>query len=126
MVPQKDNLGNPLGDLATAAHHWLFYGPGPRVQGSYIHRNLEGNWRDDPQEKFDHLITVAEDTPEMDSHVKQLAHHIGESANQWGVFVMKEGKKGGIQSWVIDNRSYQEGQPSELAQSNPSQGIPPT
>jgi hypothetical protein len=57
----------------------------------------------------------------MDSHIKQLAHHVGESANQWGVFVMKEGGKSGIQSWIINNRAYREGEPSELAQtSDPS------
>jgi hypothetical protein len=114
MIPQKDNLGNDLGDVATAAHHWLHYGPGPKVDGSFIHRNIQGNWRDEPAELHDHLVTVAQDTPEMDSYVKQLAHHIGEAANQWGVFVMKEGG-GNTHSWVIDNRNYQEGQPSELA-----------
>jgi hypothetical protein len=115
LIPKKDNLGNPLGDIATAAHHWLRYGPAPGHQGSFIHRNVQGNWRDDAPEDFDHLVTVAEDTPEFDSHIKQLAHHIADSANQWGVFVMKEGK-GGVQSWVIDNRNYRDGEPSELAQ----------
>lgn len=116
MIPQKDNLGNHLGDVATAAHHWLHYGPGPKINGTFIHRGLEGNWRDDPQEKFDHLVTVAEDHPHTDSTMKDLAAHIGESANQWGVFVMKEGGKSGTQSWVVPNHNYQDGQPAELAQ----------
>lgn len=116
MIPQKDNLGNDLGDVASAAHHWLFYAPkGPKVEASFIHRNIDGNWRDDPQETFDHLVTFAEDHPEMDSHVKQLAAHVGQATNQWGVFVMKEGKNG-PQSWVIPNNDYAHGAPAELAQ----------
>jgi hypothetical protein len=116
MIPQKDNLGNNLGDVASAAHHWLRYGPAPSHQGSFIHRNIQGNWRDDEPELFDHLVTVAEDHPEMDSHIKQLAAHVGDATNQWGVFVMKEGKSG-IQSWVIDNPNYAHGEPAELARS---------
>jgi hypothetical protein len=119
LIPQKDNLGNPLGDVATAAHHWMFYGPGPKVEGSFIHRGLEGNWRDDPQEKMDHLVTVANDTPEMDSTAKQLALHVAEACNQWGVFVMKEGGKQGVQSWTISNPNYRPEEPSELAQKPP-------
>lgn len=114
MIPHKDNLGNDLGDLATAAHYWLFKMTGN--EGSYIEGPKRGNWRDDPQETFDHLITYAEDSPEMDSHIKQLAVHIAEAANQWGMFVAKEGGKSGIQSWVIPNPKYQEGQPAPVAQ----------
>lgn len=117
-IPQHDNLGNQLGDIATAAHHWLRYGPVPKHDGSYIHRDIEGNWRDYPQERFDHLITVADDHPEMDSHIKQLAAHIGDAANQWTVMVLKEGKNG-IQKWMIDNPKYREGEPAPLAQEEP-------
>lgn len=113
MIPVKDNLGNPLGDIATAAHQWLWQATGN--EGSYIEGPKRGNWRDDPQEEFNHLITVAQDTPEMDSHIKQLAMEIARGANQWGVFVTKEGGKAGIQSWVIDNPQYQKGQPAEIA-----------
>lgn len=120
MCPQKDNIGNHLGDIATAAHHWLHYGPGPKVDGSFIHRSIEGNWRDDPQEKMDHLITVSDDHPEMDSHIKQLAHHIAQAANQWAVCVLKEGGKSGFQKWLIDNPQYKEGEPAELAQPDQS------
>lgn len=120
LVPQKDNLGNPLGDVATAAHHWLFYGPGPKVDGSFIHRDVPGNWRDDPQEPFDHLVTVADDHPEMDSTFKQLAAHIGEATNQWSVPVMKEGGKEGVQMWLIPNHNYAEGHPAPLAQQSDS------
>jgi hypothetical protein len=52
----------------------------------------------------------------MDSHVKQLAAEVARGGNQWGVFVTKEGGTPAMQSWVIDNPQYQEGQPAELAQ----------
>lgn len=113
MIPVRDNLGNDLGDIATAAHQWLWQSTGN--EGSYIEGPKRGNWRDDPQEEFNHLITVAPDTPEMDSHVKQLAQEVARGANQWGVFVTKEGKQG-IQSWVIDNKDYKHGEPSEIGQ----------
>lgn len=122
LIPQTDNLGNHLGDVATAAHQWLFYGPGPKVDGSFIHRGLEGNWKDSPQEKFDHLVTVAEDTPEMDSTAKQLAVHIGEACNQWGVFVFKEGGKAGVQSWTVPNPNYRENTPSDLVHNDDERG----
>lgn len=115
MIPTHDNLGQELGDISTAAHHWLFYGPGPNVEGSFIEGPKRGNWRDDPQEEFNHLVTYAEDSPEMDSTVKQLAVHIAEIANQWGVFVTKEGGKAGIQSWVIDNPNYRHGEGADPA-----------
>lgn len=115
MIPLRDNLGNQLPNLSTAAHHLLWKNTG--VQGSYITGPHKGNWENSPQEEFEHLVTVAPDTPENDSHIKNLAHTIAEAANQWGVFVMKEGK-GGIQSWVIDNPGYTEGHPAPLAQAN--------
>ncbi len=122
MVPKKDNLKNPLNDIASAAHHVLFYGPA-KIEGSYIDPNKKGNWRDDPQEEFDHLATYAEDTPENDSHIKQLAAHVGEVANQWGVFVIKEGKSG-PQSWVIDNNNFEEGKPADPVALAPQQENP--
>lgn len=111
MIPKVDNLGNPLTNIAAAAHHFLFYGP-LKVEGSYIDPNKQGNWRDTEPEPHDILVTVAEDSPEMDSQMKQLAAHVAEVANQWGIFVMKEGKNG-IQSWTVANSSYREGEPAE-------------
>lgn len=113
LIPTRDNLGNPLGDIATAAHQWLWQATGQ--EGSYIEGPKRGNWRDHPQEEFEHLITIAPDSPYMDSSVKQLAVEIARGANQWGIFVTKEGA-GGIQNWTMDNPEYQEGQPSEIGQ----------
>lgn len=112
-IPTHDNLGNHLGDLATAAHHWLWQKTGQ--QGSRIRRNTHGNWQDDPQETFDDLEVIGEDSPHMDSHIKQLAKHLNEAGNQWGMFVMKQGG-GNVTSWVVDNPHYQEGAPAPVAQ----------
>jgi hypothetical protein len=111
MIPVKDNQGNPLGNISTAAHEWLYRATGHK--GTYITGPHRGNWGDDPQEEFEHLIAVAEDSPEMDSHIKQLAAEIARGANQWGLFCMKEGKNG-VQSWVVENPEYQEGEHSEI------------
>lgn len=116
-IPTHDNLGNPLGNISTAAHEWLWRATG--VQGTQIHGPIRGNWRDHGEETYELLTSYAPDTPEMDSHVKQLAQEIARGANQWGVFVTKEGGKSGVQSWVIENPHYVEGQPAELAQLQP-------
>jgi hypothetical protein len=117
MVPRVDNLGNPLTDIAAAAHRFLFYGP-LKVEGSYIDPGKRGNWRDDDPEEYDHLITFAEDTPQMDSEMKQLAAEIADAANQWGIFMTKEGG-GNIVSWTVPNPVYREGEPAlDVARTN--------
>lgn len=121
-IPTHDNLGNHLGDLATAAHHHLWQQTGHK--GSRIRRGVHGNWEDDPQESFDDLEVFAEDTPHMDSHIKQLAKHLNEAANQWGMFVIKEGG-GHVNSFVIDNPKYAEGAPAPVV-ANPDAGLVPT
>lgn len=106
-VPTTDNLGQPLRDLAQAAHEHLFRNGA--VEGSYIERGKVGNWRDYAPEIMDHLVTFAEDTPETDSHLKQAAQHIGQLANQEAVSVEKHGKDGPM-LWIVDNPQWQEGQ----------------
>lgn len=112
MIPTKDGLGNDLGDIATAAHQWLYQVTGN--EGSYIEGPKRGNWRNDPQQEFNHLVTYAEDTPEMNSHIKQLAMEIARGANQGGVVVVKEGK-GGVQQSVIENPNANLKEPAEIA-----------
>jgi hypothetical protein len=106
MIPTHDNLGQKLQDLATVAHEWLYRSAG--IKGSRIEGPSRGNWADDPQETFYHLVTVTDDTPENDSYVKQLAVHIGELANQWAVHVEKDTSKQ-IQEWNISNPNYEDG-----------------
>ncbi len=125
MIPKVDNLGNQLTSLAEVAHHHLFYGP-LKVEGSYIDPDKLGQWRDESPEPHDILVVYAEDHPEMDSQMKLLASQIAEVANQWGIFVTKEGKSG-IQSWIVDNPGFRPGEPAEdlaLAQ-RPSANLPP-
>jgi hypothetical protein len=105
MIPLADNLGNELQDISTAAHKYLF--DSGKVEGTYIEGPKKGNWRDDPQEFFEHLITIADDSPEMDSTIKHLALVVARAANQWGVFCTKEGKDG-IHDWTISNKDYDE------------------
>lgn len=112
MIPLADNLGNELEDISTAAHQYLF--DSGKVEGTYIEGPKRGNWRDDPQELFEHLITVAEDTPEMDSTIKHLALVIARAANQWGVYCTKEGKDG-IQDWTIKNKDADMEAPAPVA-----------
>lgn len=113
-IPTHDNLGNPLPDLAAAGHHWLWQQAG--LQGSRITRGITGIW-EGQEEIYDDLEVIAEDTPKIDSFIKQLAKHLCEAANQWGIFVKKHGG-GNVQSWVINNPKYVEGQPAPGALSN--------
>ena len=114
-VPQADNLGQPLRDMAVAAHQHLFQNG--VIEGSTIDRGKEGNWRDYEPELMDLLHAWTEDSPENDSHIKQTAQHIGELANQEAVFVEKHGAAGPM-AWVVGNPKHVPGEgahPSALA-----------
>lgn len=114
-IPTVDNHGNQLKDLARAAHESLFrYAPGSKVEGTRIRRGIEGNWRDDPVESFDDLEVYAEDSPEMDSIMKQLGAHVAEVANQWGVMVFKEGD-GAPQYWMMNHPNADGSGPADEA-----------
>jgi hypothetical protein len=63
-------------------------------------------------EPHDLLVTYAEDEPQMDSQIKQLAAHVADVANQWGIFCTKEGKSG-VNTWTISNPLYREGESAE-------------
>lgn len=103
-IPTMDELGQPLHRmLPTAAHQWL-YESQPRlfhetwVEGPHAHSFGPAH----------HLVTVAEDSPETDSYVKQLAAHVGQIANHPVIAVGKHGE-GGMESWPVANKSYQPG-----------------
>ncbi len=55
-----------------------------------------------------HLVTLAEDSPETDAYVKQLANHVGELTNHPTIMVNKHGEKG-IEGWPVSNRNYVHG-----------------
>lgn len=106
-VPQRDNIGNQLVDLGQAVLHYIVNGPVQTV-GAHIDRD---KWHE-TDEAFDHVTVFAPDTPESDSHIKQIGHWVGDVANQWGTFIVKEGKNG-VNTWMISNNKYQEGQPAD-------------
>lgn len=111
MIPQADNLGNPLPGLTEAAHHYLVHGAPLEVHGTYVDPGKWGMW-ENRRERYDLLVTHAEDSPEADSYIKQLAAYIGELANQEIVLVTKQGKQ--LSTWPIRNSQYQVGMPSDM------------
>lgn len=112
-IPAHDTLGNELPHLGDAAHQHLWASAGfERSHTSGPHR---GNYRNNPAADFYHFETAAPDIPESDSHVKQLAHHIGDIANHPYVHVEKTGSKG-VEPWVVTNMNHDPGWPSRLIQ----------
>lgn len=101
-IPTHDNEGNKLKDIASITHESLSrHAPqSVRISGSRIRRGIQGNWRDDKPEMFDDLEVYAEDSPEVDSLMKQTGVHVAEITNQWGIMVFKEGK-GAPQAWMM-------------------------
>lgn len=103
--------------VAIAAHHYLTMGP-LAVKGATVHHGTP----------YDTLIAYAEDTPEMDSHMKQLGVFVGEVANTQVVTVAKEGKN--IATWQMRNPFYQPPQlqvpnaPMEAPQVVPNANVP--
>lgn len=107
-VPKADGLGNSL-RVGQAAHQFLMTGP--------LRLDLVTLSSGHPH---DALHVHAEDTPEHDSHIKQLAAFLGEVANTQGITAAKEGKSG-MQTWAIANPHYREGQPAEPSALQPPQ-----
>lgn len=118
MIPEVDNLGNPLIDVAGLAHQ-LIHRQGIS-DGSFTTPGQMGRWQEDDPEPHSTLTVIMEDTPEHDSMFKQIGIHVAEVTNQWGLFVYKEGKNG-VQSWVLDNPNYREGEPADPSVIAPSQ-----
>jgi len=97
-VPAVDPSGYPLHpELPNAAQQWL-NGVQPRlfkstwVEGPHQHRYGPAH----------HVVAIAEDSPESDSYVKQLATHVGELSGHPAVDVHKHSKDG-IQVWTVPN-----------------------
>lgn len=94
-IPASDN------DVAGATHHWIKSGPLPAITYSYIHRGVHSVGG-----LSDHVVVFGDDSPELDSHIKQVAHHVAEVINHPHLNVIKEGNKSGIQNWVIKNLKH--------------------
>lgn len=112
MVPTQDAMGNRLVPLADFAHQYIT----GAVRGS---RAWVERGKAHPPETYDHLRIVAPDTPESDSHIKQLGAHVAEMANVWGTTVLKDGKNG-PQPWDISNTAVRPGEPAEQLALQPS------
>lgn len=114
-IPAVDNLGQQISpNFPVAAHHWLYHAHPRLFEGSWIEGPHKGMWHNEQPEDMYHLVTTTMDTPETDGYVKQLAKHVAEAANQWGVYAQKNGDNG-IESWLIDNPKYIEGQGADPA-----------
>lgn len=98
-IPGTDELGQPL-KASGAAHHYLTYGklPFSAVGVQYGH-------------PFDQVTAWGEETPEIDSHMKQLGAYAGEIANHPSVTVTREGKTPAY--WEIHNPHYRSGEGAE-------------
>lgn len=81
--------------VAQAAHHYLSYGP---LQT--LHATVQYGHPDDE------LVVYAEETPKMDSHMKQLGVFVAEVANLPVTKVVKQTGKN-IHTWDMRNVSYQ-------------------
>lgn len=105
--------------VAIAAHHYLTSGPIRGVNTatvSFGHPN-------------DALHVVGDETPELDSHIKQTGTFIGDVANVSHIDVTKQGKN--VAHWPMANPHYQPqpaGPPAALAgpQSAPLPSARPT
>lgn len=107
-VPTHDTMGNLLQDLSYQAHNHL-----SKALGRMIHSlHVEGPYQHGTSTAR-HLLLVAHDTPEVDSHVKQTATQLAEAANHPVVTVIKESQQG-IQPWTMQNKKY-DGGPSPVA-----------
>lgn len=86
-------IPNDAPNVAVAAHHFLSYGPA-RIDAATVQHGIPN----------DSLVVYAEESPEMDSQMKQLAVFVGEIANAQAITVVKEGKS--IATWTMRNPHY--------------------
>jgi hypothetical protein len=102
-------------NVAYAAHHYLAHGPLATGAATVHHGH-----------PFDTLIVFAEDTPEIDSHIKQLGAFVGEVANTQSIHVTKETGKA-VHTWELANPYYTPPAASPMMQPQGPQalGTPP-
>lgn len=81
--------------ISLAAHHHLTSGPIRGINAATVQYG----------HPHDSLNVIGEETPELDSHMKQMGAFIGELANEPFINVMKQGKQ--LAHWPIHNPNYQ-------------------
>lgn len=118
-LPAHDTLGNLLADLGPVSHEWLRKSIPNLIHSIHTEGPYAGH--STPTEINRHLHVLAYDTPEVDSHVKQLAAHVGQLTNHPTVFVSKDGQTG-MQAWTIPNKAHNGGPaaPEAMAFLSPS------
>lgn len=105
-LPTHDHYGNLLKDFGPPAHEWLAGKLGRNLHSIHVEGPHAGHR--DPHSTFRHLHVVATDSPETDSHIKQLGVHVAQLANHPTVFVLKHsGEK--LDPWTLQNRAHTPG-----------------
>lgn len=80
--------------IGLAAHHYLTSAPIRGINAATVQYG----------HPHDSLNVIGEETPEMDSHMKQTGAFIGELANEPFIDVLKQGKQ--LAHWPIHNPHY--------------------
>lgn len=106
LVPRHDDQGNILIPIAGYAREYL------NQLGIMKHIYVEDSFTRNEQDSLQSIVVVADDTPEVDSTIKQTASYLGELVNRWGIAVFKEGKDG-IRTWEIANTNYRPDEPAK-------------
>ncbi|WP_028058429.1 hypothetical protein [Candidatus Solirubrobacter pratensis] len=87
--------------LAQDAQHALVNGDQP-LHHAFLDPGKWAHWPGEEPQLHDLVVAYADETPVMDSHVKQLARTIGKHGNLAAVFALKEGN-GRVTPWKIHN-----------------------
>lgn len=89
------HIPNHSPTVAHATHHYLTSGP---IKGIYHARVSYGH-------PHNTLVVIGEESPELDSHMKQTGTYVGELTNEAMIPVIKQGKN--IAYWPMRNPFYQ-------------------
>jgi len=100
MIPQVAHAP----DLAHQAHQALVNGSQP-LHHAYLDPGKWAHWPGEDPQLHDLVVAYADDTPEMDSHVKQLAKSVGARGNLKAIFALKEGN-GRVTPWTVHNHDH--------------------
>lgn len=90
------HVPNTARNVAIAAHHYLTSGPVRGINAATVQFG----------HPHDSLMVVGDETPELDSHVKQTGTFIGDVANVPSIAITKQGNKT-IAHWTMANPHYQ-------------------
>jgi hypothetical protein len=72
------------------------------IDHAFIEPNKYAHNPGEQPQPHDFVVAYADDLPEHDSHIKQLAHSIARDGGHRAIYVLKEGKDG-VTQWAIDN-----------------------